>query len=118
MGRQSKYTIPAMLRNTYGVYGEQLSLVYAGDGNRTYKQLEVEVNQVAKLLCLLSIEKGDKVVILSTNMPNWGIAYFAIATIGAEKCHDLIRRHCNLCSCLCQRRLNKYNSTTPTTTAA
>ncbi len=83
MGRQSKYTIPAMLRNTYGVYGEQLSLVYAGDGNRTYKQLEVEVNQVAKLLCLLSIEKGDKVVILSTNMPNWGIAYFAIATIGA-----------------------------------
>jgi long-chain acyl-CoA synthetase len=83
MRQQGKYTIPGMLRNTFGIYGKQLSLVYAGEENRTYNQLEMEVNQVANQLFSLSIAKGDKVVILSTNMPNWGIAYFAIATIGA-----------------------------------
>ena len=26
---------------------------------------------------------GDKVAILSSNMPNWGIAYFAVTFMGA-----------------------------------
>ena len=36
-----------------------------------------------KLLASFNIQKGDKVAILSRNMPNWGIAYFAITSIGA-----------------------------------
>jgi len=31
----------------------------------------------------IDIHPGDKVAILSTNMPNWGIAYFAITFMGA-----------------------------------
>jgi len=31
----------------------------------------------------LNVKPGDKVVILSTNMPHWGIAYFAITFMGA-----------------------------------
>ncbi|HEY5511537.1 MAG TPA: AMP-binding protein [Prolixibacteraceae bacterium] len=83
MSRLQKYTIPAMLRNSFGQYGSRPSLVFAGEEGYTYAQLEVEINRVIHQLTSLGITKGDKVVILSTNMPNWGIAYFAIASTGA-----------------------------------
>ncbi len=72
-----------MLRNSFSRYGENQSLVFAGEEERTYSQLEKEVNQVAVQLICSGITKGDKVAILSSNMPNWGIAFFAITTIGA-----------------------------------
>ena len=83
MKDQKKYTIPAMLRNSFAEYGTKQSLVFAGDENRTYFQLEKEINAVVDQLIGLGIAKDDKVAILSANMPNWGIAYFAIASIGA-----------------------------------
>ena len=83
MGELKKYTIPAMLRNSFSEYAARPSLVFAGEENRTYAQLEKEINLVARQLIAIGINKEDKVVILSTNMPNWGIAFFAIATIGA-----------------------------------
>lgn len=83
MEHLEKYTIPAMLRRSFGKYGARPSLVFAGEENRTYRQLEEEINLVATQLIVCGITKGDKVVILSTNMPNWGIAYFAITTLGA-----------------------------------
>ncbi|NEW83150.1 MAG: long-chain fatty acid--CoA ligase [Mariniphaga sp.] len=83
MGQQNKYTIPEMLRNSYTKFSDSQSLVFVGELNRTYAQLENEINQVVIQLIKVGVSKGDKVVILSTNMPNWGIAYFAITTIGA-----------------------------------
>jgi len=83
MGQQIKYTIPAMLRNSFTKFSDSQSLVFVGDSNRTYAQLENEINQVVIQLIKVGVSKEDKVVILSTNMPNWGIAYFAITTIGA-----------------------------------
>lgn len=83
MGQQNKYTIPAMLRNSFTKFSDSQSLVFVGDANRTYAQLENEINHVVIQLIKVGVSKGDKVVILSTNMPNWGITYFAITTIGA-----------------------------------
>lgn len=83
MGQQKKYTIPAMLRNSYTKFSTNQSLVFVGEANRTYAQLENDINHVVIQLIKMGVSKGDKVVILSSNMPNWGIAYFAITTIGA-----------------------------------
>ena len=83
MGQQKKYTIPAMLRNSFTKFSTNQSLVFVGEANRTYAQLENEINHVVIQLIKLGVSKGDKVAILSSNMPNWGIAYFAITTIGA-----------------------------------
>ncbi|MCX6238547.1 MAG: AMP-binding protein [Bacteroidia bacterium] len=83
MGQLYNYTIPAMLRNSFAKYATRPSLVFAGEENRTYAQLEKEINLVVHQLIALGITKEDKVVILSSNMPNWGIAFFAITTIGA-----------------------------------
>lgn len=83
MGELNKYTIPAMLRNSFNQFGTRQSLVFAGEDRRTYAQLEKEINVVVNQLHTLGIAKGDKIVILSSNMPNWGIANFAIAVTGA-----------------------------------
>jgi len=83
MGQLEKYTIPAVLNNSFSKYAARPSLVFAGEENRTYQQLEEEIDQVIRLLRAHRITKGDKVAILSTNMPNWGIAYFAVVSIGA-----------------------------------
>jgi len=83
MGQQIKYTIPAMLQNSFANFGTNQSLVFVGEANRTYEQLENEINHVIVQLFKAGISKGEKVVILSSNMPNWGITYFAITTIGA-----------------------------------
>jgi len=83
MSQLQKYTIPAMLRNSFGQYGSRPSLVFAGEVSCTYAQLEEEINRVIFQLVSFGITKGDKVAILSTNMPNWGTAYFAIASMGA-----------------------------------
>jgi len=83
MGQFKKYTVPALLRNSFGEYGTKTSLVFAGEENYTYAQLEEQIKLVSHQLIAVGISKGDKVAILSANMPNWGVAYFAIAMVGA-----------------------------------
>ena len=36
-----------------------------------------------RLLEDYSVKPGDKVAILSTSMPNWGVTYFAVTFMGA-----------------------------------
>jgi len=49
----------------------------------TYKELKEKVNSVSKFLRENGILPGDKVIILSENCVNWGVAYFAITTMGS-----------------------------------
>jgi len=72
-----------MLQNSFGQYGPRPSLVFAGEESCTYAQLEEGIKRVMVQLVSFGISKGDKIAILSTNMPNWGIAYFAITSTGA-----------------------------------
>ena len=76
------FTIPAMLLNSFSRFGDKQSLVFVGEENRNYSQLQVEINNVINLLIGSGIYNGDKVAILSSNMPNWGITFFAITSIG------------------------------------
>ena len=79
----NRYTIPSMLENSFSKYAINQSLVFVGEEHLSYAQLEKEINTVVQQLMDYGIVKGDKVAILSSNMPNWGIAFFAVATIGA-----------------------------------
>jgi long-chain acyl-CoA synthetase len=83
MGRLEVLTIPAMLQESFKDYANNQSLVFVGGENRTYAQLEIEVKKAALQLQALGIKKGDKVAILSLNMPQWGIAFFAASITGA-----------------------------------
>ncbi|MDD4109541.1 MAG: AMP-binding protein, partial [Prolixibacteraceae bacterium] len=81
--KNNKYTIPYFFKESVKNFSDKTSLIFAGEDNYTYKQLGEDVGRLARLLKDLGISKGDKVAILSNNMPNWGVAFFAISLTGA-----------------------------------
>jgi long-chain acyl-CoA synthetase len=49
----------------------------------TYKEFDKSVKEIISLLRKNGISKGDKVALLSENMPNWAVAYFSVTYFGA-----------------------------------
>ena len=84
-----KLTLPELLKNSCSKFSKNLSLNFVASGKKTYQDLYNEVVSIANHLLHLGVKKGDKVAILSANMPNWGITQFAIANIGAIAVPDL-----------------------------
>ena len=78
-----KLTIPSMLQTSCEQYADRNSLCFVGEETKTYRQLKDEVEALGIFLRSIGIKKGNKVAILSTNMPNWGVAFFALGSIGA-----------------------------------
>jgi len=79
----TKYTIPALLDNAITKYHNQPALAFAGDTPINYEQLGQQVEAASAMLQKLGVTQRDKVAILSTNMPNWGVAFFGILKLGA-----------------------------------
>ena len=75
--------MPSLFYNSVKEFSEKTSLVFAGEENYTYSQLGNDVELLAEMMLELGVRKGDKVAILSTNMPNWGKTFFAISLVGA-----------------------------------
>lgn len=53
------------------------------DYRRTWKEFDEETDRVAKAFMALGIEKGDKVAIWATNIPEWLLTLFGSAKCGA-----------------------------------
>jgi len=77
-----KLTIPSLFNESVKNFPNEKSLVFVGEENYTYQQLGNDVERLASLLSNMGVTKGDKVAILSTNMPNWGVAFFAVSITG------------------------------------
>ena len=78
-----KYTIPSLFRESVKNYSENTSLVFVGEKDYTYRQMGDDAGRLSRLLTELGVSKGDTVAILSSNMPNWGVAFFAVSLVGA-----------------------------------
>lgn len=78
-----KYTVPALLEESFNKFPHNISLSFVGETPLTYNQLKNKIDGVSMMLENFGVSPGDKVAILSNNMPNWGIAYFAILCSGA-----------------------------------
>jgi long-chain acyl-CoA synthetase len=76
------FTLPSMLSRSVTLYGDKEALGKAGGEVFTYKEFGARVEAMAALLQQNGIKKGDKIILLSENMPNWGVAYFAITHFG------------------------------------
>ncbi len=48
----------------------------------TYAEAGLRMRKVQELLTGAGLEPGDKVALLSSSMPNWGIGYFAVTSAG------------------------------------
>ena len=63
-------------------YGNREAVVWEGT-RLTYSQLKKEADIFARSLLSIGIKNGDHVALISSNRPEWLIAMFAIAKIGA-----------------------------------
>ncbi len=90
-----KYTIPAFLQESINRFADNNSLAFVGENKYTYSEMGNDVKRVATLLKTMDVQKGDKVAILSANMPNWGVAFFAISWTGATAVPILPDFHSN-----------------------
>lgn len=75
-------TLYEILHESVKNFSERIAFsLWKGD-SITFKKVGEKVAEVQEMLRSAGLKKGDKVVLLSSNMPNWGICYFAITTGG------------------------------------
>jgi long-chain acyl-CoA synthetase len=76
-------TFPAMFNQTLLRYGNSGAYAFAGEETITWETAHRKIKASTAFLEKNGILPGDRVVILSTNMPNWAVAYFSITFMGA-----------------------------------
>src|SRR5258708_23906572 len=77
-------------------YPDKDALIYPELGLRwSFRQLEDLTQDCARGLSQLGIDKGERVAIWSTNLPEWVVLFFALAKIGAAMVtvNTLLRKH-------------------------
>ena len=83
MGYCARLTFPALFAESLNKYKEADAMCFVGESPMKYHEVNDKIQALIAYLEEIGIESGDKVAILSANMPNWGIAYFAITFMGA-----------------------------------
>ncbi len=78
-----RLTFPAMFNETLRKYGKHNAYAFVGEEPKTYETVNKEVLALIAFLEKYEICPGDKVAILSLNMPNWGVAFFSVTFMGA-----------------------------------
>jgi long-chain acyl-CoA synthetase len=84
-----------MIDQTIAKYPNRPALSMADEKPMTYGQLGSQIFEVIAMLKEYGIQKGDKVVILSQNLPNWGVVYLAVTYMGAVIVPILVDFHLN-----------------------
>lgn len=78
-----RLTFPALFADTLIRFANCNAYSFVGEQPRTYSESFSEIRALMSLLEKLEIKPGDRVAILSTNMPNWSSAFFSITFMGA-----------------------------------
>ena len=77
------FTLPALLNRSVELYGDKKVLSKVSQEPMSYNELHKNVFAMIQILKDNGIRKGDKVALLSENMPNWAVAYFSVSYFGA-----------------------------------
>ncbi|MCY1635923.1 AMP-binding protein [Marinifilum sp. D737] len=83
MENNNKFTFPSLFENTVQKFGDCNAMALVGQKPFTYKEVDATIKSLMAFYEKLGIKPGDKVALLSTNMPNWGMAYYATVFMGA-----------------------------------
>lgn len=78
-----KLTFRSLLDNSTALYSDRPALGFVGQKPLTYEDVNHRVKKLAGMLLMQGVRKGDRVALLSQNMPNWGVSYLAITSMGA-----------------------------------
>lgn len=76
-------TLGELFNQSVSKFGTSPALGFVGEKSLSYNDVDGNVKSTIAFLEAKGIGKGDKVAIFSSNQPNWGVAYFAIVSMGA-----------------------------------
>ncbi len=75
-------TIYEVVKHSVEKFSERIAFSMIGGEDVSYKEVGERVEKVQDMLLNAGVGAGDKVAILSSSMPNWGVSYFAVTTAG------------------------------------
>lgn len=76
-------TLPGIFDRTLKKFGDRVAYSFSDDTPETYNHIDKKVRSIIAFLEQNDIKKGDRVAILSLNMPNWAAVFHAITFMGA-----------------------------------
>lgn len=76
-------TLRDILEQSSARFGGKVALAFHGGESFTYADVAAQAGELSAFLRERGIATGDRVVILGENSPRWGVAYFAITSMGA-----------------------------------
>lgn len=83
MQKPEKLTFRSVLDNSTSLFADRPASGFVDEPPLTYADVGQRVHRLMQLLKERDIKKGDRVALLSQNMPNWGVSYLAITSLGA-----------------------------------
>ncbi|MCX6269579.1 MAG: AMP-binding protein, partial [Bacteroidetes bacterium] len=83
MEENTRLTFPAFFAATLSRFSDRNAMAHVGRQPLTYHEVNDRILATMAFLEKLGVQPGDKVALLSTNQPNWGITYFAVTFMGA-----------------------------------
>ncbi|MEI6123412.1 MAG: AMP-binding protein [Bacteroidota bacterium] len=79
----TKLTFPSLFSETLINFPQNNALAFVGQPPVSYLQAHRKIQSLIGFLEKLGVKPATKIAILSVNMPNWGLAYFATTFMGA-----------------------------------
>ncbi|MBO5971412.1 MAG: AMP-binding protein [Alistipes sp.] len=75
-------TLYEIVKHSVEKFAERIAFSMIGGEDVSYKEVGERIDKVQELLLNAGVNAGDKVVILSSSMPNWSVSYFAVTSAG------------------------------------
>lgn len=79
---KSSKTLYELLHNSVEQFPSRVAFHMLDGEEVTYREVGERVQQVQELLIGAGLKPGDKVALLSSSMPNWGVCYLAVTSAG------------------------------------
>ena len=75
-------TLYELARNSVEKFASKIAFSMFEGEDVTYAEAGRRIAKVQEILIGAGLRAGDKVALLSSNMPNWGVCYFAVTSAG------------------------------------
>lgn len=77
------FTFKKLWKNTVYKFSDRPALGLVGEEPLTYAQVNVEVERRKRDLINLGMKRGDRILLIGSGSPQWGISYLSIVLTGA-----------------------------------
>lgn len=78
----SPLTLQSIINTSISNFYDKICVSFVDGQPMTYGDLGKKMKEIGEMLFSLGLKSGDKVALLSHNMPNWAVAYFSVVAHG------------------------------------